>query len=143
VTLALHAAIPNAMLGHLATFASQQSPAIAVSWPDVSFSPPNGQPYLEAVHVPNRSETIGIADDAHALHEGFLQVAVMWPAGSGGLIAATNLAGEILSHFAKGTKLEDSDVIVKIDRSGWVVPYLQEATHIRLPVLIPYVCFGA
>lgn len=84
------------------------SPVLPVAFPDVAFSSPAG-PYLRADFIPNRTDNLGLANDAKARHQGILQVMAIYPVNSG-IIKPTNTAGLIASHFAKGTILYGSGV---------------------------------
>lgn len=143
MTLTVIAAIPDALLAHLTSFAEAQSPQLDVSYPDEPFTPTDDVAYLEATYLPNATETRAIASNGSQLYPGLLQVAVMWPRGGGAILDAYDLAGAILAHFAKGTLLYSNDFQVRIDRAGSVAAYLQEDTRLRVPVTIPFACFAA
>lgn len=134
--LTLTAAIPDALLTHLIAFAA--SPEIGLALPGRVFVPIDGEPYLEAVYLPNRTDTRAIGDNDAQDHQGLLQVSVMWPSDDDGLIPALDLAGQVINHFAKGTRLSSDGVLVRIERKGWVAPHLQEPDRLRVPVTIPY-----
>lgn len=137
------AAIPDALMTAVSAFADAQSPPLAVAFPDILFTPPVGVPYLDVAHLPNRTDTATIGDGGSQRLQGFLQVAVMWPAGDGGAILASNLAGQVLAHFAKGSRFSSDGTLVRIIRAGWVSPPLTEPDRLRVPVSIPYVAFSA
>lgn len=138
--LTVDAAIPSALFAHVTAFAEAQSPAIAVSFPGIEFSPVDGEPYLQAQHLPNRTQNVFIGNQAPSQHVGLLQVSVMWPADNQGEIPAKDLAGALLQHFSKGTVLFIDGVNVRIEQKGWISPGLDEPDRLRVPCTIPYVC---
>ena len=142
--LAPEAAIPDALLEHLGEFAAAQSPALGVFYPGLPFSPTDGVAYLAARYMPNRNDVLAVSDAAHERHFGLLQVSVMWPDGEGGIIPAMDLAGQVIAHFPKGTRLQGDGVKVEITRQAWLVQPLEEDDgRLMVPVTIPYQAFVA
>lgn len=137
------AAFLDALTAHLETFAAAQSPELAVSYPDVDFDGPDDVPYLEALFLPNRTDTRSLSTNGSQRHEGLLQVCVMWPRARNAPIDGHELAGEVEAYFAKGTTLTSGAFQLRIDRAPWVSAYLQEPTRLRIPVTIPYVAFAS
>jgi hypothetical protein len=88
------------------------NPVLPAAYPGLAFAAPAG-PYLRADFIPNRTDNIGLANDASARHQGILQVMAIHPVGQG-VINATNTGGLVTAHFAKGTILYGSGVKLKI-----------------------------
>jgi Bacteriophage related domain of unknown function len=116
------------------------SPVLPVAFPDVAFSSPAG-PYLRADFIPNRTDNLGLANDAKARHQGILQVMAIYPVNSG-IIKPTNTAGLIASHFAKGTILYGSGVKVKVYANSSVGAPMSEPDRVNVPVTILYRSFN-
>ncbi|MET3648031.1 phage tail terminator-like protein [Phyllobacterium ifriqiyense] len=126
------------------------SPALPVAQPGIPFiapietSGPNSgkpKPYLRADFIPNRTENLGIADDAKARHQGILQVMVVHPSGIGA-VKPTDIGGAVAAHFAKGTKLYGSGVKVKVYQKPSVGAPMIETDKIYVPVTILWHSFN-
>jgi hypothetical protein len=116
------------------------SPVLPVAYPGLAFTPPTGA-YLRADFIPNRTDNLGLANDATARHQGILQVMAIYPAGQG-VIKPTNTAGLVATHFAKGTILHGSGVKVKVYTKPSVGAPMIEPDKISVPVTILYRSFN-
>lgn len=107
------------------------------SQPGIAFSPPNTGHYLEARFLPNRNNNVGLNKDSPTQHLGIFQVTVCYPTGAGE-IPAIEIAGAVVEHFAKDTKLYADGVAVKIYEKPSVAPSLQDGAWLKFPVTIRY-----
>lgn len=116
------------------------SPVLPVAYPGLAFTPPAGA-YLRADFIPNRTENLGLANEASARHQGILQVMAIYPA-NGGVIKPTNTAGLVASHFAKGTILYGSGVKLKVYAKPSVGAPMIEPDKVNVPVTVLYRSFN-
>jgi hypothetical protein len=98
-------------------------------------------PYLRVDFIPNRTDNLGLANDAKARHQGILQVMAIYPVGQG-VIKPTNTAGLVAAHFAKGTILYGSGVKLKVYSKPSVGAPMIEPDKISVPVTILYRSFN-
>lgn len=129
--------IPDLLLIHLGALVLV--PALPVAYPDVPFTSPTAA-YLEARYMPNTNVNLFLGNDATVQYRGLLQVTLVYQAGKG-IIVPAEIAGRIVSHFAKGTVLRSSGVNVRIYEKPSVAPSLQDANRVRIPITIPYKVF--
>ena len=139
--LAIEAQIADLLLSHVNAFCAAESPTLAVSMPDVPFTPTEGEPYLDVALLPNTTLNFAIADTGSSRYRGLLQIAVMWPSGQGGLLAALDLAGRVAAHFAKGTRLADTIAVQSTSKPS-IAPPMAEPGRLRIPVTVSYQCFA-
>lgn len=135
------AKIADALLTYLGTL-SVGSPALPIAMPEVKFNPPSSGKYLEARFLPNRPATRVIAFDGPDQHQGLLQVSVIWPKGQG-IIAASEIANEVVKHFRRGTVIAADDLRVRIYETPWESPPLDEPNRMQVPVTVPWQCSAA
>lgn len=124
--------ILDAFLARLALFST--SPAVPVSWPDVSFEPPDEGFWLEAAFFPGA--VINLAMDDYSLNDvrGFCQVKVCYTADAGQL-APYALVQEVINWFPKGTELGP----VKVNSRPSPLPVVREDKARRfIAITIPY-----
>lgn len=123
--------------------ALQFSPALAIAFPDIQF-PASGQTkpsdYLAVTFLPNVTGDYDIADGSQQ-HRGILQVSVFYQSGTG-LIKPLDIAGEIITHFAKGTTLFKDGLKIVIDRKPYSSPPIQDTDRMQIPVSISYHAFS-
>lgn len=122
------------------------TPALPIAQPGIAFTAPvDGQgkpkPYLRADFIPNRTDNLGLANDAKAKHQGLLQVMVVYPSGVG-VVKPTDIGGAVQTHFAKGTKLYGSGVKVKVYQKPSVGAPMIETDKIYVPVTILWHSFN-
>lgn len=132
----IEATISEALIKHLADLTL--SPALPVSWPNVPFTPPTSGKYLHAHHLRGPTDAVGIS--AWNAHQGIFQVDVVHPA-TGGLIPPTNIADAVAAHFARGTRLANGEIEVRIDQPPQIAAPVTDAPYIRTPVSISYRVF--
>ncbi|TPW26034.1 phage tail terminator-like protein [Pararhizobium mangrovi] len=106
--------ILSALLSHVAGL--DLEPALSIAWPNTQF-PPSGEAlpasYLRVDVVPNRNQNPWLADDDETWHRGLLVLAVSFQEGRGA-ITPSKVAGAIADHFAMGTQLRRSGLIIEI-----------------------------
>ncbi|WP_457299168.1 phage tail terminator-like protein [Phyllobacterium sp. P5_D12] len=117
------------------------SPVLPVSYPGLAFTPPANAAYLKADFIPNRTDNLGLANDAKARHQGIIQVMAIYPVGQG-VIKPTNTAGLVAAHFAKGTILYGSGVKLKVYAKPSVGAPMIEPDKVNVPVTILYRSFN-
>lgn len=104
-----------------------------IAWPNVEFN--EVPPYI-AIH-PLPAITIPVDIKNGDMHIGTIQVSVTYPAGNG-IITATEKAGEVITLFPRNLIITEGTTQIKINRSGWQSPHIQEADEVMIPVSIPY-----
>lgn len=100
------ARIAEALLSKLADLTL--SPAIPVAYPNKNFSPTAGQTYLRASFITLPTEQPGLAHSSAKRYGGMLQVSVFAPINKGGLIDAAEIASQVVTHFARGTRMDST-----------------------------------
>jgi hypothetical protein len=134
----VEATIPDLLLAHLGALVL--SPALPIAWPNLSFTPPPGE-YLEATFMPNTNVNLFVGNDATTQHQGLLQVTVVAKSGLG-IVGPNDIAGQIVEHFAKGTRIDGQGFVLSIDEKPSVAPSIQEADRIRVPVTVRWYAFA-
>lgn len=129
--------ITEALLARLATLTL--SPVLPVAYPNAAFTPPASGPYL-AAHPPLRAETQGIGISAWNEHAGVFQVDVVYRT-QDGVIKPTQIADAVAAHFARGTRLANGAVHVRIDEPPSIAAPVTVAPDHRTPVSIRYRTF--
>ena len=114
---------------------------LPVAAPNIVF-PPAGQQtpakYLRLAFLPNQTRQITVGDDPQQ-KRGLIQVSVVWPVGQG-IIAALNVADQVIDHF-KNQTLFASGVRITISSEPWAAGPLQDGDRVQVPVTIPYIAF--
>lgn len=137
-------AIESALLTKAQAFAAAQSPALAISLPNIAFPPPVAGPnvkWLRATFMPAPSFETGIAWDAHNQHYGLFQLDVFYGQGSGEL-APGRLASAAIAYFARGTKLTKDGFSVLVHKQPYRGPIIKDDPWVMIPVTIPFQCFA-
>lgn len=137
-------AIESALLTKAQAFAAAQSPAIAISLPNVAFTPPAAGPnvkWLKASFLPAASFETGIAWNAHNQHYGIMQLDVFYGQGAGEY-APGRMASAIIQYFARGTELMKDGYRVRIVKQPYRASMLKDDPWMMIPVSIPYLCFA-
>lgn len=119
------------------------SPVHPLSVPNVNFTKPNDNRYLEAKFVPNGANRIIIGSGGPHQRIGFLQVNVRDKLNTGSQV--TDIAGLVAAHFPDDLKLYHAiGITVRITAKADVGSMLVETTSpgIVVPVLIPWECFA-
>lgn len=134
-------AIQEALLTRLAALVL--APVHPVAWPNNSFTPPNGNRYLEARFVPNTTSRLLIDSDGPHQRLGFLQVNVRDALNQGTRIL--DIAGAVAAHFPCDLTLFHSlGLSVRITADADVGAMMVETTTpgVVVPVLISFECWA-
>lgn len=142
-------AVEASILSALNTRLSQLvfSPAIPVSYPNISFTPPSPSKttkWLRATHLPADTFSQGIGYDSSNKYAGLYQVDV-FVGNDAGEPAATAIAEAIINQFKRGTKLTKNNLVIEIQEAPSRLPYVQDSETKSwwiLPVRVPYVCYA-
>lgn len=134
------AAARSALLTHLEELVL--SPAIPVAWPNVEFTPPTAAPWLKPDFLALPAQRPGLAHDSVRYLGGLLQVSVFVPLGTGEILAS-EIAGDVLAHFARGTKIVgDITVVIGSVTGANGEPTegtpVRESNWLQLPTTIPW-----
>lgn len=137
-------AIGSALLTKAQAFAAAQSPPIAISLPNVAFTPPalvSGAKYLRATFLPVPTTTLAVGEGSDQ-YSGLMQIDVFYSAGSGEY-APGRIASAIIAYFAKGTKLTKDGFSVKVNKRPSRGPLIIDGSGwVQIPVTINFDCFA-
>lgn len=134
-------AIKEALLARLATLVL--APVHPVSWPNLNFTPPAGNRYLEARYVPNAVNRMLIDTDGPHQRLGFLQVNVRDGLNQGTRI--DDIAGAVAKHFPADLRLHHAlGLSVRVTADPEPAPMLVESSPpgVVVPVMIPFECWA-
>lgn len=134
-------AIKEALFARLATLVL--GPVHPVSWPNLNFTAPAGNRYLEARYVPNAVNRVFIDTDGPHRRLGYLQVNIRDGLNQGTRI--DDIAGAVANHFPADLKLNHAlGLTVRITADASPAPALIETTPpgVLVPVLIPFECWA-
>ncbi len=144
-------AIESALLTKAQAFAAAQSPAIAISLPNIAFTAPESKvtvggavtygKYLRASFLPAPSFETGIAWNAHNQHYGIFQLDVFYGQGAGEY-APGRVVSAAIAYFARGTKLTKDGFTVLINKVPYRGPMIKDDPWMMIPVSVPYLCFA-
>jgi predicted metal-dependent TIM-barrel fold hydrolase len=133
------ASIPEALFAKLAGVnAGVFSPDIDIITEIGHYKPTEGETYLEALFLPNETNTPHLSEGPHR-YQGFLQVTVVSPISEGEL-PPRRVARDVINHFAQGTIIDGDGVRIRIIRQPWAAPSLKDGGWYRTPISIPYYC---
>lgn len=136
----VEAQIARALLDHLKSLVL--SPALPVKWEDVRASQLDA-PYLEPRIFRAPTQTVSIPSDSEDnVHTGFLQVDVVYPENSGAILPAEQ-AALVISHFKRGTVLQDGATRVEIILEPYLMSMVKDPPNERHPVTIRYQAYGS
>lgn len=137
----IEGAIQEALFTRMASLVL--SPVHLVSWPNLNFSKPANNRYLEVKFVPNTTNRVTIDSDGPHQRIGFLQVNVRDGLNTGSRVTET--AGLVAAHFSADMKLRHAlGLTVRITAAANVGDPMVEETPpgVMVPVLIPFECFA-
>lgn len=112
------------------------SPAISLSFENVSFSPVNNVPYAALTLSPADVRNPTLGDNYHR-EVGLFQVLLCFPIGQGANAAATK-AEEIKSYLKRGTNLVEGGTTVIIDKTPSIGRAYVENNRLCIPVRVSY-----
>lgn len=133
-------AIMEALFARLAALVL--APAHPVAWPNLTFTKPSSNRFLEARFVPNTNDRFGVDRGPHA-YMGFLQVNIRDKLNTGARV--TSIAGIVAAHFPADLALfHDFGIKVRITKDPDVGDMMIETNSpgVMIPVLIPYECLA-
>ena len=113
------------------------SPVYPVAWPNESYQPAAGVPYLKVEHIPNRTLRAFIGSDDPHHYRGILQIGLMTKLNRD-LAVGLEVAGDVADHFPADLKLTAHGVIVRITAHPGVGLPQPQATHLMIPVSVEY-----
>lgn len=137
----IEGAIQEALFARLASLVL--SPAHLVSWPNLNFTKPASNRYLETRFVPNTTNRVTIDSDGPHQRIGFLQINVRDAQGQGVRVVET--AGLVAAHFPADLRLHHAiGLSVRISAAAQVGAMIVESAPpgALVPVLIPFECFA-
>lgn len=136
-------AIEKALLNRVIAYCV--SPAIPLSLPNVTFTPPVAAPgvfYLRASFLPAETFALGVGYNSTHQHYGIFQVDVFAKLGEGEYPAGRQAAG-LIAYFKRGTQMYQDGFTVNIIRAPSRGPLLKSDPWIQIPVNIPYIAFAS
>lgn len=117
------------------------SPVYPVAWPNESYQPAAGVPYLKVEHIPNRTLRAFIGSDDPHHYRGILQIGVMTKLNQN-VAVGLEVAGDIADHLPADLKLTAYGVTVRITAHPSVGLPQPQATHLMIPVSVEYDCWA-
>jgi hypothetical protein len=141
MAVTIEGAIEQALMDRLGTLVL--TPAHTIAYPNIDFTKPVSNRYLEAKFVPNVTERRFIGSDEPHERLGFLQVNVRDKANTANRI--TDVAGAVAAHFPADLKLRHATgLMVRITAAPSVASMLVENTPpgVVVPVLVPWECWA-
>lgn len=138
-------AIEKALVSRAQAFAAAQSPQVAISLPNIEFTPPSPvsqtSRYLRATFLPVPSNATLIPFNSHVTHSGLLQIDVFWGLNAGEYTPG-RMASDLIAYFPRGSRLVQDGFTVRIDRAPYRGPMIKDDPWMMIPVSIPYQCFA-
>lgn len=114
-------------------------PASAIAWPNVTFTPPATQRYLEARFVPNINSRFGISTTHQML--GLLQLNIHGKKNTGEVRVRTDAAA-IVAHFPADLELSNAATKVRITTRPEARDMIVADASVFIPVMIPWESFA-
>lgn len=93
-----------------------ESLALPTAWPNATFVPVNGTPYVEPSFLPGQNESIALGTDSPVRERGIYQISIFTPSGES-IKEAGDIAEQILSAFQRATNLTYGSQLVRITKS--------------------------
>lgn len=137
----MEGAIREALFARLATLVL--SPVHPVAWPNLIFTPPASNRYLEVRFVPNTVGRLLIDTDGPHQRLGLLQVNVRDKRNSGSQV--DDIAGAVAAHFPADLRLQHAlGLSVRITADPSPSPMLVETAPpgVLVPVLVAWECWA-
>jgi hypothetical protein len=137
-------AIDKALVDSAIAFAAAQSPALAISLPNIPFTPPEQgveAKWLRLAFLPAPTAGLGINDSSSNQHYGILQIDSVCAAGAGEY-APGRIASAVIAWFKFGTEVTQDGFTAKIWKPPYRGPLIKDDVWFFVPVSIPYVCFA-
>ncbi|MBU1306331.1 MAG: DUF4128 domain-containing protein [Alphaproteobacteria bacterium] len=134
-------AIQEAMLARAASLVL--SPVHIVAWPNVNFTKPSSNRYLEVKFVPNTTTRFLIDSSGPHQRMGFLQINIRDALSQGPRIV--DVAGAVAAHFPADLVLSHAlGLTVRITAAPEVNDMMVETNPpgVVVPIMIPWECFA-
>lgn len=133
----IEAQIPEALQSHFGGISLPSGTEIAHIGIDFT---PTSNPYVRLQLFKNAPVQNQIAFNRAPIRRGIFQASVFWPVGQG-LVKPSEVAGTIRDGFARGTKIDATDFVIRIDQEPTVGSDIQEKAWMQIPVSIPFVIY--
>ncbi|MGB6080217.1 MAG: phage tail terminator-like protein [Xanthobacteraceae bacterium] len=136
-------AIEYALLTRAQAFAAAQSPAIAISQPNIAFTPPTASAtakWLRATFLPAPTATLPVGSGSDRYY-GIMQIDVFYGQGAGEL-APGRLASAVIDYFNRGTTVTKDDFTTRVYRRPSRGPMIKDDPWMMIPVTINFECFA-
>ncbi|KNY21591.1 DUF4128 domain-containing protein [Methylobacterium sp. ARG-1] len=132
--MAIEVAIQAALYDHLKGTTLPTALPIA---PEGKNFDPKGKAYLRPTFMPADTTSDQLADDGCNLYTGLFQIDVFWPVDKG-LPEPLAVAAALTARFRRGQRIGASDLDLRIQRPPSVMPALQEASWLQVPVRVTW-----
>lgn len=114
------------------------TPVLSVAYPDVTFTPPNDNKYLEIIHIPNDVDNYAWDNEDAEIYKGLLNINIHW-SGNVGNVPVKNIADNIINnYFSKGTILTQGSTKVHIYKKPSVSAPIKNGAYRFVTVKISY-----
>lgn len=134
--MAVESDIFAALMARVASLAL--TPAMPVAYPNVTYTPPAAQRYLEVKFVPNDNDRFGMST-THRIF-GLLQFNVHGKKGTGEAAARTDAAA-VAGHFPCDLELESGATRLRITSRPAVRDMIVEDASVFIPILVSWETF--
>lgn len=131
------AAIVDSLLWYIGQMTT--TPALAVAYPGIGFSPSLGVPYLDVNVMPNTADAPALPFNGYVDRQGLLQISTFWPARQG-LLKPMQIASQVATYFGGGARISRNGIVVQFNDQARVASSLQESDWLQVPVIIPWRC---
>lgn len=136
-------AIESALLSRAQAFAAAQSPALAISLPNIAFTPPTaGQnvKWLRATFLPAPTASLPVGSGSDRYY-GIMQLDVFYGQGAGEY-APGRIASAVIEYFKRGTAMTKDGFTVRVYRRPSRGPMIKDDPWMMIPVSINFETFA-
>lgn len=140
----IEVAIESALLTKAQAFAAAQSPALAISLPNIAFTPPTASAtakWLRATFLPAPTATLPVGSGSDRYY-GILQIDVFYGQGAGEL-APGRVVSAVIDYFKRGTEVAKDGFKARVYRRPSRGPMIKDDPWMMIPVTINFECFAA
>ena len=109
---------------------------LPIAYPNVDFIQ-DGTAFVRLSIEKNDSTTWHMGGGRQPIRMGLFMAMVCWPVGQG-IIAASELAGQIRDRFAYNTVINYDDITIRITEEPRVAGDMQEDAYAEIPVIVPW-----
>jgi hypothetical protein len=118
------------------------SPAHPVAWPDLPFTRPGSGGWIEVDIFEVPTVPVAVANNGTNEHSGLFQITVCERAGSG-VMLASDVAGQVVNHFARGTQFANGGLQIRINSRPEIANTYRDDDITRTPVTVRYQVFAS